>query len=109
MPALHTAAFVSAGLLVTAIAVILFWLPAKAEAAAWSGAGSPKGPEADAAHSVHDFAEVANDSAPAGVDISTSVSGKHSDAAPADGPARPYGRHAAIEDDSVSVGAADRA
>src|SRR6478609_8388353 len=36
MPALHTAAFVSAGLLVTAIAVILFWLPAKAEAAAWS-------------------------------------------------------------------------
>ena len=39
MPALHTAAFVSAGLLVIAIAVILLRLPAKAEAVAWSGSG----------------------------------------------------------------------
>jgi hypothetical protein len=37
MPALHTAAFVSAGLLVIAIAVVLVWLPAKAEAVAWAG------------------------------------------------------------------------
>jgi DHA2 family multidrug resistance protein-like MFS transporter len=37
MPALHTAAFVSAGLLVIAIAVVLIWLPAKAEAVAWAG------------------------------------------------------------------------
>ncbi|HYN70988.1 MAG TPA: hypothetical protein VES60_00675, partial [Nakamurella sp.] len=37
MPALHTAAFVSAGLLVIAIAVVLVWLPARAEAVAWAG------------------------------------------------------------------------
>ena len=44
MPALHTAAFVSAGLLVVAILVILLRLPAKAEAVAWSGSGPGHGP-----------------------------------------------------------------
>ena len=37
MPALHTAAFVSAGLLAVAIAVIVLRLPAKAETVAWAG------------------------------------------------------------------------
>jgi EmrB/QacA subfamily drug resistance transporter len=50
MPALHTAAFVSAGLLVIAIAVILLRLPAKAETVAWTGSGpgsAPVAPQAD--------------------------------------------------------------
>jgi len=106
MPALHAAAFVSAGLLVVAIAVVLFWLPAKAEAAAWTGSGSGKAPEADAAHSVQSFAEVANGSAPASAAVAEPAGGRHADTV---GPeAKPYGRHAAIEDDSVPAGAADR-
>ncbi len=44
MPALHTAAFVSAGLLVIAIVVILSRLPAKAETVAWAGSGPGSGP-----------------------------------------------------------------
>ena len=47
MPALHTAAFVSAGLLVIAIAVILLRLPAKAEAVAWAGSGPGTRPTGD--------------------------------------------------------------
>ena len=39
MPALHTAAFVSAGLLLIAIAVIVLRLPTKAETVAWAGSG----------------------------------------------------------------------
>jgi DHA2 family multidrug resistance protein-like MFS transporter len=46
MPALHTAAFVSAGLLVIAIAVILLRLPAKAETVAWTGSGPGSAPVA---------------------------------------------------------------
>ena len=47
LPALHTAAFVSAGLLVIAIAVILLRLPAKAEAVAWAGSGPGSAPTGD--------------------------------------------------------------
>ncbi|MGS0686999.1 MFS transporter [Nakamurella sp. GG22] len=50
MPALHTAAFVSAGLLVIAIAVILLRLPAQAETVAWTGSGPgsvPAAPQPD--------------------------------------------------------------
>ncbi len=46
MPALHTAAFVSAGLLVIAIAVILLRLPAQAETVAWTGSGPGSAPAA---------------------------------------------------------------
>ena len=58
MPALHTAAFVSAGLLLAAILVILFRLPAKAEAVAWTGTGPGSAPDAgpaitDAQSQVH--------------------------------------------------------
>jgi hypothetical protein len=64
MPALHTAAFVSAGLLVIAIAVVLVWLPAKAEAVAWAGShpGEDSSDEDGAAESrVHFVDEEGND------------------------------------------------
>jgi len=54
MPALHTAALVSAGLLVIAIAVILWRLPAHAEAAAWAGSGPGSAPADGPAHVVED-------------------------------------------------------
>src|SRR6476469_2807940 len=44
MPALHTAAIVSAGLLVIAIVVILTRLPAKAETVAWAGSNTGPAP-----------------------------------------------------------------
>ena len=50
MPALHTAAFVSAGLLLIAITVILLRLPTEAETVAWAGSGPGSAP-ADAAPS----------------------------------------------------------
>jgi hypothetical protein len=64
MPALHTAGFISLGLLLVALVIFLTRLPANAEAVAWAGAGVPSaGPGAgsgvegdgapDAAHQVH--------------------------------------------------------
>jgi DHA2 family integral membrane protein (MFS transporter) len=63
MPALHTAAWIAAGLLIAAFIVFVALLPAKAEAVAWAGShpspDATKGPivpgegESDAAHQVH--------------------------------------------------------
>ncbi len=53
MPAFHTAAFVSVALLVISVGLILWRLPAKAEAVAWAGSHAAPGDEADAAHAVH--------------------------------------------------------
>ena len=63
LPALHTAAFVSAGLLVIAIAVILLWLPAKAEAVAWAGSGPGSTPtgEQSAENRVHTVDETGDE------------------------------------------------
>src|SRR6478736_4002845 len=63
MPALHTAALVSAGLLVLAIIVILWRLPAKAEAVAWAGSGPGSAPTGnqDAESRVHTVDEAAGD------------------------------------------------
>jgi len=68
MPALHTAAFVSAGLLVIAIVVIVLRLPAKAEAVAWSGSGPGSTPpgmsgngDGDAESRVHTVDESGDD------------------------------------------------
>ena len=63
LPALHTAAFVSAGLLVIAIAVILLRLPAKAEAVAWAGSGPGSAPTGDrtAEDQVHTVDEMGDD------------------------------------------------
>src|SRR6476469_6826031 len=91
MPALHTAALVSAGLLVLAIAVILWRLPAKAEAAAWAGSGPGSAPsdDNDAEHRVHTVDEVGNGLA-------------HVEDAPLEHPPLEYarvGRHAAPDPD----------
>ena len=63
LPALHTAAFVSAGLLVIAIAVILLRLPAKAEAVAWAGSGPGSAPTGDqsAENRVHTVDEMSGE------------------------------------------------
>jgi hypothetical protein len=64
MPSLHTAGFISLGLLIVALITFLTRLPANAEAVAWAGAGGPGGEPAqgqgvvgdgapDAAHQVH--------------------------------------------------------
>ena len=63
LPALHTAAWIAAALLVVAFILFLTMLPAKAEAVAWAGShpspDATKGPivpgegETDAAHQVH--------------------------------------------------------
>jgi EmrB/QacA subfamily drug resistance transporter len=91
MPALHTAALVSAGLLVLAIAVILWRLPAKAEAAAWAGSGPGSAPadDNDAERRVHTVDEVGNGLA-------------HVEDAPLEHPPLEYarvGRHAAPDPD----------
>jgi len=127
MPALHTAAYVSAGLLVIAIAVILLRLPAKAEAVAWAGTGPHAISGDDAAHQVHSVDEAGNElsedeSAAAhptvtadGAMVDTGrarVGGRHAleEVALANGTPRkhgPVGRHAAVEDiddDAVPVG-----
>jgi EmrB/QacA subfamily drug resistance transporter len=58
MPALHTAALLSVALLVTAVAIIVWKLPARAEAVAWAGDhAAPGETDTDAAHSVHIVAE----------------------------------------------------
>ena len=103
-----TAAFVSAGLLVIAIAVILLRLPAKAEAVAWAGSGPHAIPDGDAAAQVHSVDEAGNELAdgvatPAEQTTSATVGlaadAVHGDAdvaEPAAGPA-PAGRHALDE------------
>src|SRR6478609_1330427 len=103
MPALHTAAFVSAGLLLAAILVILFRLPAKAEAVAWTGTGPGSAPDAgpaitDAQSQVHLVDETDDE-----LSESDEVP-----ATPADTPVEPatYGRHAAKPDQNVGNGAA---
>jgi hypothetical protein len=93
MPALHTAALVSAGLLVIAIAVILWRLPAKAEAVAWSGSGPGSAPAGnqDAESRVHSVDEAGNELA----DI---------DSTPLEHAPLEYarvGRHAAVDPDDV--------
>jgi hypothetical protein len=96
MPALHTAALVSAGLLVIAIAVILWRLPAKAEAVAWAGSGPGSAPTGnqDAESRVHSVDEAGNELA----DIdSTPLEHAPVDQAPLEF-AR-VGRHAAPEPD----------
>ena len=57
MPAFHTAAFVSTALLVIAFGLIVWRLPAKAEAVAWAGTHAAPGDEGDAAHAVHAVSE----------------------------------------------------
>jgi EmrB/QacA subfamily drug resistance transporter len=93
MPALHTAALVSAGLLVLAIIVILWRLPAKAEAVAWAGSGPGSAGDAnqDAESRVHTVDEVGNELA----DV---------DSAPLEHAPLEYarvGRHAAVDPEDV--------
>jgi EmrB/QacA subfamily drug resistance transporter len=122
MPALHTAAFVSAGLLVIAIAVILLRLPAKAETVAWAGSGPGSAP-AEAAVSAAGHEQVQDDGhSPVSVGAARAVQSPNGAAAGVSADAqRPTrrGRHAAFDDvpapeqaagPSVSVGrhAADR-
>jgi hypothetical protein len=80
MPALHTAAFVSAGLLVIAIAVILLRLPAQAETVAWTGQGPGSAP--DAPQGDTNASQAAGDSPVPAVDAGAVSGGRH--AAPDD-------------------------
>jgi EmrB/QacA subfamily drug resistance transporter len=57
MPALHWSAYLSVLLLVVAVLLILWRLPAKAEAVAWTGSHQSDTDAVDAAHSVHVVAE----------------------------------------------------
>ncbi len=126
LPALHTAAFVSAGLLVIAIAVILLRLPAEAETVAWAGSG-PGGPPTadDAAAPAVDTAALTSTREPQTPDRGTALARSGSVASQAisqingSSPST-LGRHAAAEDGpstaaesarTVSVGrhAVDRA
>lgn len=94
MPALHTAGFISLGLLLVALVIFLTRLPAKAEAVAW--AGSHPSPDAatdddelDAAHLVHvvdeheDGLEHVQD---APLEFAAGESGTASDSTPAPSP-----------------------
>jgi hypothetical protein len=119
MPALHTAAYVSAGLLVIAVAVILLRLPAKAEAVAWSTSGSGTVPDngVEAASRVHTVDEAGEGLAHvASAPLENPVGGRHSTEY-ANGtaqlavslPGATAGRHAAREDDSVPAGAGETA
>lgn len=120
MPALHTAAFVSAGLLIVAILVILLRLPAKAEAVAW--AGSHPGPssrttpgDGNAESRVHFVDEAGDDLAHVeSTRLEHASTGRHAardtgnGAAPVDAHlehAR-VGRHAAESDSPVTAGGA---
>ncbi len=119
MPALHTAALVSAGLLVVAILVILLRLPAQAEEVAWTGSGpgdprpvdprpadprpaDPR-PAGDDGGPAMERGESATPAA--GLGASRSVESIPLLAATTDDSRglsannRPYGRHAALEDD----------
>ena len=106
LPALHTAAFVSAGLLAIAIAVILLRLPAKAETVAWSGSAPGTSPAtADATRPVTAGVVSAQASEPAQSDSPLSElspgSGTAAHAGSAAGALQPTGRgrHAAPEND----------
>jgi EmrB/QacA subfamily drug resistance transporter len=112
LPALHTAAFVSAGLLVIAIAVILLRLPAKAEAVAWAGSGPGSTPTGDqsAENRVHVVDEMTGELSH--VADAPLEHGRHAaaDVATA-GTVQPTsgGRHAAPSDEGDAAGAADPA
>lgn len=116
LPALHTAAFVSAGLLVIAIAVILLWLPAKAEAVAWAGSGPGSTPtgEQSAENRVHTVDETGDELSHV-ADSPLEHAGRHAAADAADvataGAVQPAsgGRHAAPSDEGDAAGAADPA
>ncbi len=116
LPALHTAAFVSAGLLVIAIAVILLRLPAKAEAVAWAGSGPGSTPtgEQSAENRVHVVDEMTGELSHV-ADSPLEHAGRHAAADAADvataGAAQPAsgGRHAAPSDEGDAAGAADPA
>ena len=120
LPALHTAAFVSAGLLVIAIAVILLRLPAKAEAVAWSGSGPSTAPTDDqsAENRVHTVDEMGDDlSDIAGAPLEHAPlahAGRHAVQEPTEVPVtvpQPSsgGRHAAPSDEGDTAGAVDSA
>ena len=100
MPALHTAAFVSAGLLLVAILVILFRLPAKAEAVVWTGTGPGSAPNAgpaitDAESQVHLVDETGDDLSE-GADPQLQTAGTQVEPAT-------YGRHAAKPEENDST------
>lgn len=121
MPALHTAAFVSAGLLVIAIAVILLRLPAKAEAVQWSGSAPSTNPNDDASSDatsdgdaearVHLVDEAGDGLADvAGAPLEHPAGGRHAAASTANGSATDSasadvasvgGRHAAQQGETV--------
>jgi DHA2 family multidrug resistance protein-like MFS transporter len=129
LPALHTAAFVSAGLLVIAIVVILLRLPAKAEAVQWSSGTTSPSPTTDggtdsgtgiggsAESRVHLVDEADNglaDVAGAPLERASASAGRHeADAAPdgssngsthqniADAGHPVGGRHAAVPDEAA--------
>jgi len=120
MPALHAAAFVSAGLLIVAILVILLRLPAKAEAVAWAGShpgpSSPTTPgDGNAESRVHFVDEAGDDLAHVeSTPLEHASTGRHAardtgnGAAPVDAHlehAR-VGRHAAESDSPVAAGGA---
>ena len=129
MPALHAAAFFSAGLLAIAIVVILSRLPAKAEAVQWSSSTAPSAPAVDPDAPVGDVSdrvvlvdetddETPNAAVPAtdGAGGSNATDhadgGRHSVESNTDGvPVQALisngsgGRHAAADDDAVSADA----
>ncbi len=118
MPALHTAAFVSAGLLLIAIAVILLRLPAEAETVAWagSGPGSPTSgsPQPSANGAVHEAASRST-ADPSTADQATTaastesavvaMSGAAPDVSHGGQPRTGRGRHAAPDDEPAVNGA----
>lgn len=116
LPALHTAAFVSAGLLVIAIVVIVLRLPAKAEAVAWAGSGPGSTPSGDqsAENRVHTVNEMGDELSHV-ADAPLEHAGRHAAADATDvatvGAASPAsgGRHAAPSDEGDAAGAADSA
>jgi EmrB/QacA subfamily drug resistance transporter len=61
MPSLHWAAGLSVALMVVAVLLILWRLPAKAEAVAWTGSHETDTDAVDAAHSVHVVSEESGD------------------------------------------------
>ena len=115
LPALHTAAFVSVGLLAIAVAVIVLWLPAKAEEVAWAGSGPGSAPTGDpsAENKAHTVDEVGGDGAssqvaalvPAGKHaVAESVEVASTTVQPSSG-----GRHAAPTDDGDAAGVTETA
>jgi len=115
LPALHTAAFVSVGLLAIAVAVIVLWLPAKAEEVAWAGSGPGSAPTGDpsAENKAHTVDEVAGDGASSQV-AALVPAGKHAvaesaEVAPTTVQPSSGGRHAAPADEGDAAGVTDPA